>query len=167
MSNTICIKHGTDAPADGKLNPYELGYSDNGSLYIGIPSGNNSITKKICDSAFFDFFSINNSGYPQISSDDFTLYPMYTVGSNGILSTDRIAILRSNGGGYQFRTINKDDFISQLNLLTTSGGTVSGTLTLNGALVTTSYGTKDPNTAGTNGAALSGTTGQLYFVITG
>jgi hypothetical protein len=29
-----------------------------------------------------------------------------------------------------------------------------------------SYGTKDPNTAGTNGAALSGTTGQLYFVIT-
>jgi hypothetical protein len=28
-----------------------------------------------------------------------------------------------------------------------------------------SYGTKDPNTAGTNGAALSGTTGQLYFVI--
>ena len=165
MSNTICIKHGTDAPDDGKLNPYELGYSDNGILYIGVPSDNNSITKKICDSAIFDFFSIND-GYPQISSDKFTLNPMHTTGGT-LNTTDRIAILRQNGGGFQFRTIALADFPGALNLLTTSGGTVSGTLTVNGALVTTSYGNEDPNTAGTNGAALSGTKGQLYFVVAG
>lgn len=166
MSNTICIKHGSDEPADGALQPYELGYSDNGNLYIGIPSGNNSTTKKICDSTFFDFFSINDKGYPQISSNRFTLNPMHTVGDDGIRDTDRIAILRPDGAGFQFRTINKSDFISQLSLFTTSGGTVSGALTVNGPLITNSYGNKDPNTAGTNGAALSGTTGQLYFVVT-
>lgn len=33
--NTILIKHGSGAPSDGTLKNYELGYVDNGALYIG------------------------------------------------------------------------------------------------------------------------------------
>ena len=34
MSNIIKIKHGNQAPGDGVLQPFELGYSQ-GKLYIG------------------------------------------------------------------------------------------------------------------------------------
>ena len=47
MSNVIQIKHGASVPGDGVLAPYELGYADDGGLYIGVPSGDSTISKKI------------------------------------------------------------------------------------------------------------------------
>ena len=40
MSNIITIKHGSSAPGKDVLQPYELGYADNGGLFIGGSDGN-------------------------------------------------------------------------------------------------------------------------------
>ena len=45
MSNVIQIKHGTNKPADGILQPYELGYADNDGLFIGNKNGNTAEIK--------------------------------------------------------------------------------------------------------------------------
>lgn len=39
MANIFIIKHGAEKPADGTLQPYELGYADDGGLFIGGPNG--------------------------------------------------------------------------------------------------------------------------------
>ena len=52
MSNIITIKHGSGAPGKDVLQPYELGYADNGGLFIGGSDGNAiSITPKVAESA--------------------------------------------------------------------------------------------------------------------
>lgn len=45
--NVIKIKHGKSAPPDGKLQTYELGFSENeNKLYIGVPDENNGDNTK-------------------------------------------------------------------------------------------------------------------------
>lgn len=39
MANIFTIKHGAVKPANGTLQPYELGYADDGGLFIGGPNG--------------------------------------------------------------------------------------------------------------------------------
>ena len=46
--NTIQIKHGNNAPPNGVLSKYELGYSTKeNKLYIGVPSGDGTISKEV------------------------------------------------------------------------------------------------------------------------
>ena len=153
MSNIIQIKHGTTAPGNNVLSPYELGYSDDGSLYIGIPSGENSTTKKIYDTRINDSIYINDEGFLTIKIDskslDFTTtYTTNTV--NMIVTLDDML---------QIKTISPTNFIQNMGLLTTSGGTVD-TLTVTNHFIVSSnnYGKNVPTTAGK--------TGQLYFVLT-
>ena len=40
MNNIIQIKHGRQKPGNGTLAPYELGYAENGGLFIGDENGN-------------------------------------------------------------------------------------------------------------------------------
>lgn len=157
MANTIQIKHGATAPNDGALQPYELGYSEDGSLYIGIPSGGSSVTKKIYDTNINNNIYINSKGYLAIKlrSDCFSFETMYTT-----TSVYRVAAINSS---FQFQTITKDNFIKDLSLLTTSGGAVDTLEVTNGLIVgEDNYGTDNPNDIGKTGVV-----GQLYFVVTG
>lgn len=55
MSNTICIKHGTNAPSNGVLQSYELGYvTSTGTLVIGDANKN---TKSL------NYLSVSDDGY--------------------------------------------------------------------------------------------------------
>lgn len=38
MANIFTIKHGAAKPVNGTLEPYELGFADNGGLFIGGPN---------------------------------------------------------------------------------------------------------------------------------
>ena len=153
--NTILIKHGTGVPGAGKLQNYELGYVNGGALYIGY----NNQSVQLTDPKTIGLVNANN--YLQL--------PAVTATTS---NTGRILVCDSSGIVYYKTAAN---IRSEIGALSTGGGTISGNLTVSGKLTangtivvdTDSYGYKDPNTAGTNGAALSGTTGQLYFVVTG
>lgn len=187
MSNTICIKHGANAPSNGILQPFELGYiTSTGTLVIGDA---NKKTKPL------NYLSVDSDGYitstgnvSMLSTDD---YPKWYIKASEYNSAVSYGMQGSNGQACIFEYApDSPTYYERYNLpqpaisltanktyaiLTTKGGTFdgnftfSGKLTANGAVVVddTSYGTKDPNTAGTDGTALSGTTGQLYFVVTG
>ena len=187
MSNTICIKHGANAPSNGVLQPFELGYvTSTGTLVIG---DSNKNTKQL------NYLPINDDGYITSTGNVSMLssgsYPKWYIKASEYNSAVSYGMQGSNGQACIFEYApDSPTYYEKYNLpqpatglttnktytiLTTKGGTFggnftfSGQLTANGAIVVddTSYGTKDPNTAGTNGAALSGTTGQLYFVVTG
>lgn len=148
--NTIKIKHGTGDPS-GKLQEYELGYRDDtGALYIN----NGTNTVQLTGLAATGLVNANNYlKLPDITS---------TTDKTG-----RILVTDNNGIVYYKTPAN---IRSEIGALSTSGGTISGNVTISGKLTangtiivdTDSYGTTNPNDAG-----ITGTTGQLYFVITG
>ena len=189
--NTIKIKHGTNAPTNGTLQPYELGYvTSTGTLVIGDADKN---TKAL------NYLQLDENGYIPIlkraeklvfqSTDD---YPKVKLTSTQNAGEVDYCAVSSNGRAYilEWPVLVSGKYCERYNfpipsdsltenkiytVLTTKGGTFAGDftfsnkLTANGAIIVgdSSYGKKDPNTAGTNGAALSGTVGQLYFVVTG
>ena len=187
MSNIIQIKHGANAPSNGVLQPYELGYvTSTGRLVIGDANKN---TKSL------NYLPVNNDGYIDTTGNVSMLstgeYPKWYIKASEYNSAVSYGMQGSTGQACIFEYApNVPTYYEKYNLpapstsltanktytiLTTKGGTFSGNftfsgkLTANGAIVvdTDSYGDKDPNTAGTNGVALSGVTGQLYFVVTG
>lgn len=187
--NTIKIKHGANAPSNGTLQSYELGYvTSTGTLVIGDANKN---TKAL------NYLQLDSNGYIPV------LYSNGNLSLNSTADNPKIwieasekgtkcsyGIQGSNGQAYVLEYAPNSTYYERYNLpspstslaedktytiLTTKGGTFGGNFTFNGKLTAngaiivddSSYGTKDPNIAGTNGIALSGTTGQLYFVVTG
>lgn len=191
MSNTICIKHGANAPSNGVLQPFELGYvTSTGTLVIGDANKN---TKAL------NYLQLDENGYIPILKGTERLifqstnsYPKIKLTSIQNAGEVEYCAVSSSGRAYilEWPPLESGKFYERYNfptpsssltenitytVLTSKGGTCDGNftcnskLTANGAVVVGSgnYGTKDPNTAGTNGAALGGTAGQLYFVIAG
>lgn len=147
--NTILIKHGTGAPGAGKLQNYELGYVNGGALYIGY----NNQSVQLTDPKTIGLVNTNN----------YLKLPAVTSTTS---NTGRILVANTDGVVYYKTPAN---ILSEIGALSTSGGTISGNLTANGAIIVkqgVSYGNTDPNVAN-NGGPLNGTTGQLYFVVTG
>lgn len=160
MANTIQIKRGSSKPSLTQLEPYELGYVNNGNLYIRETikdnSGNVTSDKIVQLTGLAATGLLNGYGYLQLPV-------VASTNSN----TGRILVASSSGAVYYKTPAN---ILSEIGALSTGGGTISGNLTISGRLTangtivvdTDSYGTTNPNDAG-----ITGTTGQLYFVITG
>lgn len=156
MANTIKIKHGVSTPTNAQLSEYELGYVHNGALYIN----NGGTITQLTGLAATGLVGANN----------YLKLPAIAATTS---NTGRILVADSTGIVY-YKTAN--NIRSEIGAFASSGGTISGDttfnkavtisglLTANGAIVvdTDSYGNKDPNTAG-----ITGTLGQLYFVVTG
>lgn len=156
MANTIQIKHGSSAPTTSNLAPFELGYVKDGALYIN----NDGTIQQLTGLAASGL--VNSFNYLVIPT-----IPAATAKQTKILVADDSNVVYSRTPA-QIR--------SDIGAFASSGGTVSGAttfsktvtvsglLTANGAIVVddSSYGTTNPNDAG-----ISGTTGQLYFVVTG
>lgn len=150
MANIIKIKHGASAPTNTQLSEYELGYVHNGALYIN----NGGTITQLTGLAATGL--VNNNSYLQLPAIEATTS-----------DTGRILVADNTGIVYYKTPAN---ILSEIGALSTGGGTISGNLTISGKLTangtivvdTDSYGTTDPNTAG-----ITGTLGQLYFVITG
>lgn len=148
MANIIQIKHGSGDPT-GKLQNYELGYRDDtGALYIN--NGTNTV---------------------QLTG----LAATGLVGTNNYLKLPKVDSTTSNTG--RILVVDNDivyyktpaNILSEIGALSTGGGTISGNLVANGAIIVkdgVSYGKTNPNTAN-NGQPISGTVGQLYFVVAG
>lgn len=185
--NTILIKHGSSVPANGKLQNYELGYVDNGALYIGY-NGN----------------SVQLTDPKLLSLIDSNSYLKIPAIASTTTNTDKILVCNSNNVVYYKSAAN---ILSEIKALPLAGGTVTGSTTFNKSLIVNSnstaayalkvggaqfidgasltiteaygtsspkislgydkiilntnfYGSTDPNTAG-----IKGTAGQIYFVI--
>ena len=149
MANTIQIKHGSSVPTTSNLAPFELGYVKGGALYI-----NN-------DGTITQLTGLAATGL--VNANSYLKLPIVTSTTS---NTGRILVADSAGIVYYKTPAN---IRSEIGALSTSGGTISGNLTITGKLTangtiivdTDSYGTTNPNDAG-----ITGTTGQLYFVLT-
>ena len=147
--NTIKIKHGSSVPTTSNLVPFELGYVKGGALYI-----NN-------DGTITQLTGLAATGL--VNANSYLKLPVVTSTTS---NTGRILVADSAGIVYYKTPAN---IRSEIGALSTSGGTISGNLTITGKLTangtiivdTDSYGTTNPNDAG-----ITGTTGQLYFVLT-
>lgn len=151
MANTIKIKHGANAPTNTQLSEYELGYVHDGALYI---NNGGTITQ---------LTGLAATGL--VNSNNYLKLPAITATNT---NTGRILVADNSGVVYYKTAAN---ILSEIGALSTVNGgtiakdlTVTGKITANGTIVVNnkSYGTTDPNTAG-----ITGTLGQLYFVITG
>ena len=150
MANTIQIKHGSSVPTTSNLVPFELGYVKGGALYI-----NN-------DGTITQLTGLAATGL--VNANSYLKLPVVTSTTS---NTGRILVADSAGIVYYKTPAN---IRSEIGALSTSGGTISGNLTISGKLTANgtivvdndSYGTTNPNDAG-----ITGTVGQLYFVITG
>ena len=143
MANTICIKHGSSVPTTSNLAPFELGYVKDGALYI-----NN-------DGTIQQLTGLAASGL--VNSSNYLVIPTIPVATE-----KQFKILVANDSNVVYSR-TPAQICSDIGAFSSSGGTVSGTTTFNGAIVvgSGSYGTINPNDAG-----ITGTVGQLYFVLT-
>lgn len=155
--NTIKIKHGTGDPS-GKLQPYELGFRDDtDALYI-----NN-------DGTIQQLTGLAASGL--VDSSNYLVIPTIPAAT---AKQTKILVANDNNVVYS-RT--PAQICGDIGAFASSGGTVSGDttfsktvtitdqLTANGKIIVkegVSYGYQNPNDA-----EITGTVGQLYFVITG
>lgn len=143
MSNVIQIKNGATVPTTSNLQPYELGYVRGGALYIN----NNGAIAQLTNPKVIDL----------VNSDNYLVLPTIT---NANKNTKKFLVCDSNGQ-VKFRT--GANVLNDIGALSTSGGTVSGNLTVNGNLTgklivsSGNWGTSAPTGTGVNG--------QLYFVL--
>ena len=149
--NTIKIKHGSSVPTTSNLVPFELGYVKGGALYI-----NN-------DGTITQLTGLAATGL--VNANSYLKLPAVAATTS---NTGRILVTDSTGIVYYKTPAN---ILSEIGALSTANGgtiakdlTVTGKITANGTIIVNnkSYGTTDPNTAG-----ITGTLGQLYFVVTG
>ena len=151
MANTIQIKHGSSVPTTSNLAPFELGYVKGGARYI-----NN-------DGTITQLTGLAATGL--VNANSYLKLPAVAATTS---NTGRILVTDSTGIVYYKTPAN---ILSEIGALSTANGgtiakdlTVTGKITANGTIIVNnkSYGTTDPNTAG-----ITGTLGQLYFVVTG
>ena len=160
MANTIQIKRGASVPDLTQLEPYELGYVNNGNLYIRETIKNNNGT--VTSDKIVQLTGLAATGL--VNSNNYLELPAITATTS---NTGRILVADSTGIVYYKTPAN---IRSEIGALSTGGGTISGNLTISGKLTangtivvdTDSYGDTNPNDAGK-----TGTVGQLYFVVTG
>lgn len=192
MSNTICIKHGTNVPSNGVLQPYELGYvTSTGMLVIGREDG--SIKK-------FDYLpitggtvsgSINATGSINaavFSTNGTTTYGKMTQSGSYVVKINQENVSAWYRGLHIYNW--SDSYMASMGFGGTKGTSETPstikhfyvgasyssdkhwlTLTPEGVLsvrsvVVNSYGEINPNIAN-NGSPIEGVAGQLYFVIAG
>lgn len=154
--NTIKIKHGTGDPS-GKLQPYELGFRDDtGALYIN----NGTDTVQLTGLTATGLIDDNNYlKIPALFAATSKQTKVLVADNNNVVYSRTPAQLRSDIGAFASSggTVSGATTFSKT-------VTISGLLTANGAIVVddSSYGITNPNDAG-----ITGTAGQLYFVITG
>lgn len=156
MANTIQIKHGSSVPTTSNLAPFELGYVKGGALYIN----NDGTIQQLTGLAASGL--VNSSNYlviPTIPAATAKQTKILVANDSNVVYSRTPAQIRSDIGAFASSggTVSGATTFSKT-------VTISGLLTANGAIVVddSSYGTTNPNDAG-----ISGTTGQLYFVITG
>lgn len=156
MANTIQIKHGSSVPTTSNLAPFELGYVKDGALYIN----NDGIIQQLTGLAASGL--VNSSNYlviPTIPAATAKQSKILVADDNNVVYSRTPAQIRSDIGAFASSggTVSGATTFSK-------AVTISGLLTANGAIVVddSSYGNTNPNDAG-----ITGTVGQLYFVVTG
>lgn len=182
MSNVITIKHGTNAPSNDTLQPFELGYvTSTGTLVIG---DSDKKTKSL------NYLQLDSNGYIPVLYSNGNLilssiadYPKLQIEASKKGSKVNYSMQGSNGQAYILEYAPNSKYYERYELpspstsltadktytiLTTKGGTFAGNFTFSGKLTAndaiivddSNYGATDPNTAGKTGQV-----GQLYFVI--
>lgn len=144
MSNTIQIKNGATVPTTSNLQPYELGYVRGGSLYIN----NNGTIAQLTNPKVIGL----------VNSSNYLVLPTIT---NANSDTDKFLVCDSNGQ-VKFRT--GANVLSDIGALSTSGGDISGNLTVNANLSAKKLIVQSGNW-GPSVPTGTGTNGQLYFVL--
>ena len=174
MANTIQIKHGSTIPTINNLSPYELGYVQNGELYINNNGVIVQLTGKVDESlnglikdgglTISQFEVIPKSEYKQekilVTNDD-----------NQLLYREPEEILQDiNGYSINGGTINGNVEINgkittQQEATFNNSLSIIGSLLANGAIILkegVSYGYQNPNDAN-----IPGIKGQIYFLLPG
>lgn len=152
MSNTIQIKHGSGNPT-GKLQPYELGYSDDGCLYIG--TDENTATK-LTDPL------VTNLLTPQQANDGKTYYCLKIPGI--LVTTANTNRFLVSGGGNIVYSKTAENVLKEIKALPLAGGTVTGATTIDNTLTAKTL-VVGSNNWGTSAPTGTGVNGQLYFVL--
>lgn len=188
MSNVMTIKHGANAPSNGILQPFELGYvTSTGTLVIGDLNKNAKSlnylplnadgTISLPSDAFLTSGGITldsrATGNPKIflTNKTHTSYPNAKI-SLGMHSGQGICQIIHWGqdaeGAEKYEIFRFPSYESPMAanktyyVLTSKGGSFAGDFKFTDSIAVdaSSYGTTDPNTAGKTGQV-----GQLYFVI--
>ena len=174
MANTIQIKHGSTIPTINNLSPYELGYVQNGELYIN----NNGVIVQLTGKVDESLNGLIKDGNLTISQ--FELIPKSEYKQEKILVTndDNQLLYREPG-----------EILQDINGYSINGGTINGNVEINGKITTqqeatfnnslsiigsllangaiilkegVSYGYQNPNDAN-----IPGIKGQIYFLLPG
>ena len=174
MANTIQIKHGSTIPTINNLSPYELGYVQNGELYIN----NNGVIVQLTGKVDESLNGLIKDGNLTISQCKIIPKSQYkqdkilvTNDNNQLLYREPEEILQDIGG-YSINggTINGNVEINgkittQQEATFNNSLTIIGSLLTNGAIILkegVSYGYRNPNDAN-----IPGVKGQIYFLLPG
>lgn len=174
MANTIQIKHGSTIPTINNLSPYELGYVQNGELYIN----NNGVIVQLTGKVDESLNGLIKDGRLTISQ--FEVIPkseykqekiLVTNDDNQLLYREPEEILQDiNGYSINGGTINGNveingKIITQQEATFNNSLSIIGSLLANGAIILkegVSYGYQNPNDAN-----IPGIKGQIYFLLPG
>ena len=174
MANTIQIKHGSTIPTINNLSPYELGYVQNGELYIN----NNGVIVQLTGNVDESLNGLIKDGRLTISQ--FEIIPkseykqekiLVTNDDNQLLYREPEEILQDiNGYSINGGTINGNVEINgkittQQEATFNNSLSIIGSLLANGAIILkegVSYGYQNPNDAN-----IPGIKGQIYFLLPG
>ena len=159
MANTIQIKRGMSVPNLEQLESYELGYVNNGNLYIRETIKDDG--GKITSDKIIQLTGPEATGL--INADNYLKLPRVDQAN---FEADKFLVLDEENKAY-YR--NAEQVLSDLGAFSTNGGSISGDVNfnkdifLNGKIVLKEgihYGYSDPNVAN-----IPGVKGQLYFVL--
>ena len=174
MANTIQIKHGSTIPTINNLSPYELGYVQNGELYIN----NNGVIVQLTGKVDESLNGLIKDGRLTISQ--FEVIPKSEYKQEKILVTN---------DDNQLLYREPEEILQDINGYSINGGTINGNVEINGKITTqqeatfnnslsiigsvlangaiilkegVSYGYQNPNDAN-----IPGIKGQIYFLLPG
>ena len=174
MANTIQIKHGSTIPTINNLSPYELGYVQNGELYIN----NNGVIVQLTGKVDESLNGLIKDGRLTISQ--FEVIPkseykqekiLVTNDDNQLLYREPEEILQDirgysiNGGSINGNVEINGKITTQQEATFNNSLSIIGSLLANGAIILkegVSYGYQKPNDAN-----IPGVKGQIYFLLSG
>ena len=174
MANTIQIKHGSTIPTINNLSPYELGYVQNGELYIN----NNGVIVQLTGKLDENLNGLIKDGKLTISQ--FEVIPkseykqdkiLVTNDDNQLLYREPEEILQDikgysiNGGTINGNVEINGKITTQQEATFNNSLSIIGSLLANGAIILkegVSYGYRNPNDAN-----IPGVKGQIYFLLPG
>ena len=172
MANTIQIKHGSTIPTINNLSPYELGYVQNGELYIN----NNGVIVQLTGKVDESLNGLIKDGNLTISQ--FEIIPkseykqekiLVTNDDNQLLYREPEEILQDirgysiNGGTINGNVEINGKITTQQEATFNNSLSIIGSLLANGAIILkegVSYGYQNPNDAN-----IPGIKGQIYFLL--